>query len=138
MAQKIRKFEYQWRWIRQICTNPNHPKYPIYGGAGIECYWGKKEYPEFENFILNKLGPRPVGAVLGRKDKFGDFAPKNLYWESPKQRSNNNPRQNTIVAYQRRRQTISRWSEELRIPYYMIRRRLANGMPLKDIIKELL
>jgi len=138
VKNKLRQFEFQWRWMRQVCINPNHPKYERYGGAGVECYWGSRDYRLFEQFILDKLGPRPAGHVLGRKDKTGNYEPKNLHWELPKQRSNNNPRQNTYLTYKRRRQTIAQWSEQLGIPYYLIRRRAASGMPLKDIVKELL
>ena len=127
----------QWRWMIAVTNNINHPYYDRHGGMGVECYWHKGQYKLFENWLIATLGHRPTSKhLLGRKDKFGDFAPGNLHWELPQQRSRNNPKQNVYVSYRRQKKTMTEWSEQLGIPYYTLRRRISKGIDLKDIIKE--
>lgn len=133
--QRIRQFEYQWRWMTSVTKNPNHPEYPKHGGQGIECYWRLGEYHDFERWILERLGPKPQGLVLGRRDKTQHFEPGNLEWQQPRTRSRTN-RQNVMASYRRRRQSLAAWSDELDIPYHTLRRRYSQGHQIKDIIKE--
>lgn len=138
MARKkprLRKFEYQWRWMTSITKNPNHHEYHNYGGQGIECYWPLGEYQDFERWVLERLGDRPPGHVLGRIDKTGHFEPGNLEWQQPRVRSRN-CKQNILASYRRKRQSLAAWSEELNIPYWTLRRRYSRGQQIKDIIKE--
>lgn len=126
----------QWRWMISVTQNPNHPSYCKHGALGIDCHWRKGQYRNFESWLIAALGHRPTPKhILGRKDKFGDFAPGNLHWELPQERGRNNPKQNVYVAYGRQKKTISEWSEELDIKYWTLRRRLIKGLTIKEIIK---
>lgn len=131
------KYYYQWRWMIAVTYNPNHPNYYKYGGAGVQCHWHKGEYRLFERWLLDTLGHRPSQKhLLGRKDKFGDFAPGNLHWELPVERGRNNPKQNVYATYNRKKKSLAEWAEELGIPYYSLRRRIAKGYTIKDIVEE--
>lgn len=127
----------QWRHMRGVTSNPHYPKYDIYGAQGITCYWDSGCYKEFESWLITTLGHRPSPKhLLGRKNKkTGHFAPGNLQWELPIERSNRNFRQNVLVKMNGRSQTIAQWSRELDINYYVLRRRLSQGYRLRDIIK---
>lgn len=136
-AKKVPEYWPKWSWMRQICTNPNHPEYYKYGGRGIQCYWGPGSYKEFEQWLLTTLGPRPsFQHVLNRKDKDKDYSPKNLEWALPKKRSRSHTQQNIYAKYRNKNQSIAAWAEELEIPYYSLRRRIAKGIQIKDIVKE--
>lgn len=136
---RIRLYEYQWRWMRSVTSNPNHTEYFRYGARGIQCHWRRGEYQDFINFLLGPKGPghRPSAEhLLGRIDKLKDYEPGNLRWELPKTRSRNNPRQNVNVTYRRQNKSMSYWSEKYNIPYWTLRRRLNRGFKLGEIIKE--
>jgi hypothetical protein len=98
-------------------------------------YWNDKhDYENFLNWVMKKLGPKPAGTVLGRKDKTGNFEPGNLHWETPVSRSRNCPRQNINATYRRKTQSIAQWAEELAIPYYTVRRKYQQGWTIKEIV----
>lgn len=139
MANKRRmvtsKYYKRWTWTRQITQCENHPEYPSYGGRGIELHFS--DYWEYEAYIDKKLGPQPSADYqLGRIDKTKHFAPGNLVWQLPIERSNSNTRQNIKAKYKNRSQTLANWSRELGIPFWTLRRRIARGIPIKDIIKD--
>lgn len=138
MASVIKSQYYsQWRWMIAVTQNPNHPSYYKHGAVGVQCHWRKGEYRDFERWLIKNLGHRPSPKhLLGRLDKFGDFAPGNLHWEVAKERGRNNPKQNVYIAYGRKKKSLAAWAEELGIPYYSLRRRIAKGLSLKEIIKE--
>ena len=126
-----------WSWIKSVCSNDNHPSYRNYGARGITTYWDDKyDYDDFLNWVMNKLGPRPDGMVLGRKDKTGNFEPGNLQWETPERRGRNSPGQNITATYRNKKQSLAQWSDDLDIPYYTLRRRYKEGQTLKEIVKD--
>jgi len=135
----IPPYYYQYRFMRQACQNPTHPQYPNYGARGITCVWGQRQYHEFYSWLVNTLGERPGPSnewVLGRKDKTGNWEPKNMEWQTIKVRSRTNFRQNVYATYKRKRQSLSKWAEDFDIPYYTLRRRYSEGWTIKEIVKE--
>jgi len=75
--------EYQaWCDAKKRCTNSKHPKYPLYGGRGIQVvarYLG----PEgFENFLADvKEKPEPKRLYsIDRIDSDKNYEPGNLRW----------------------------------------------------------
>ena len=137
MTYKQPQYYGRYRYMRAVTTNKTHPDYHLYGAEGITCFWDERQYREFENWLLTTLGPPPSSKhILGRKDKRGNFEPKNLEWQDPKYRSRNKIRQNVYATYRRQRKTLSQWAEELDIPYYSLRRRFVRGMTIAEIKKE--
>lgn len=139
MATTIKhKYHYQYRWMIAVTQNPNHPHYHRYGGQGITCDWSKGQYYLFEEFIDSQLGPRPTPYyILGRKDKSKGWSKKNLEWQLPITRSNRKNKQNCQIKFRNKTQTISEWSRELNIAYWLIRKRLSQGKSMREIVKEL-
>lgn len=83
-----------WATMRQRCTNPNHPKYALYGGRGITV---TDEWASFDRF-LKDMGQRPKGMTLDRIDNDGPYSPENCRWATVRQQQNNQAR-TTMVQY---------------------------------------
>jgi hypothetical protein len=121
--------------MKTVCQNENYPSYKNYGGSGITMYWdGKYDYEDFLNWVMKKLGPKPDGTVLGRKDKTGNFEPGNLHWETPLRRGRNSPGQNIRATYRRKTQSLAQWADDLNISYHILRRKYNAGWTIKEIV----
>lgn len=132
-------YYYQYRYMRQVSQTPSHPQYHMYGAQGITCAWGPRQYNEFYDWLMANLGERPGPREqynLGRKDKSGNFTPGNLEWQTIKVRSRTKVRQNVYATYKRKRQSLTKWAEDLGVPYYTFRRRYNEGWTIKEIVKE--
>ena len=139
MRQIIPPYYYQYRYMRESTQNPSNPDYPKYGAKGITCAWGPRQYKEFYQWLITNLGERPGPRNdynLGRIDKTGNWEPGNIEWQTITRRSRTNHTQVVYVSYKRKKQSLSDWAEELGIPYYTLRRRVAEGISIKDIVKE--
>lgn len=125
----------RWTWMRHITRNPNHPEYHRYGGRGVELHF--HDLWHLEEYVNTKLGAQPTpDHQLCRINKQGHFAPKNLQWQLPVERSNGGTQQNIKAKYKNRSQTLANWARELDLPYWTLRRRIAEGMTIKEIVKE--
>lgn len=139
LRMEDKPYYYQYRHMRQVTDNPRHPDYDKYGAQGITCYWKPRQYQQFYHWLISELGPRPGNKdqwVLGRKDKSGNYEPGNLEWQNIKTRSRTKIRQNIYIKYGRKSKPLSEWADDIGVPYYTFRRRLARGMTIPEIIKE--
>lgn len=66
-----------WGAMIQRCNNPKHPRYPLYGGRGIQVC--ERWLNSFENFYAD-LGPRPDGYELDKIDNDKGYEPSNCRW----------------------------------------------------------
>lgn len=99
-----------WYQERGRCHNPEHPKYPAYGGRGIQmCAEWREDVAAFVDYVISALGSRPDGCSLDRIDNDGNYAPGNLKWSTPVQQANNK-RTNRFVTYRRSRYTVAEFS----------------------------
>ena len=138
-TMESKPYYYQYRFIRESCQNPRHPSYHLYGALGITSPWTRGEYHEFYDWLIHTLGERPGTGrewILGRKNKTGNWEPNNMEWQTIKVRSQTKARQNVYATYRRRRQALTKWAEDLGIPYHNLRRRYAEGWTIAEIVKE--
>lgn len=109
-----------WASIIARCENKNHEAFHRYGGRGIKvCERWRNSYAAFREDV----GARPVGHSLDRyPDQNGNYEPGNVRWATSVQQ-NNNRRDNTILEFNGKRQTIADWGRELGIRLATLRQR---------------
>lgn len=75
-----------WQCMKARCLNPNHVRYPDYGGAGITL---ARRWLSFKNFFRD-MGRRPSRKhTLDRIDPTKGYSKKNCRWATPKQQAKN-------------------------------------------------
>lgn len=115
-----------WKGIKQRCLNPNNPDYRYYGGRGITIC------PEWLNSFINfyaDMGDCPDEMTLDRIKNNENYCKSNCRYATRKEQANNT-RQNRLITYKNKTQTIAQWSEELEINYNTLYSRIKNGNSL--------
>ena len=111
-----------YRNIKNRCYNTKKDNYKWYGGQGIkmcdewrdsfECFykWAK------ENGYTDNL-------TLDRIDSKGNYEPSNCRWITIREQQNNR-RDNVIITYKGKTQTLPKWAEEVGINYITLWNRI--------------
>ena len=106
-----------WNSIKNSYTNPNNNNYPCYGGRGLTM--SREWFYNFEQFVqdVEALGPKPsTNTILERIDNNKGHSRNNCRWATKKENANNR-RNNMLVKYQGRTQSLADWSRELGIKH---------------------
>lgn len=107
-----------WHNMTRRCRDQKNPAYPEYGGRGIKM---APEFETYEGFIAH-MGPSN-GLTLDRIDNNGGYVPGNVRW-TDRTTQGRNKRNNWLITFEGRTQTLSAWAEELRIGPASLRERL--------------
>ena len=125
-----------WSAMIERCYSVNNKSFADYGARGIRVCdrWlkGIGSRGGLECFIAD-MGERPHGLTLERKDNEKSYEPDNCEWASRK-RQGRNKRNNRIVSYNGRSQSVSAWAEECGVPYFTLIQRLNRGWTLARAI----
>lgn len=111
--------------MKTRCYNKNSDDYKNYGERGITvCKEWLNSFTSFYNWSINN-GYKP-DLLLDRKDNDLGYSPENCRWVDSIEQ-NNNKRNNNLIEYNGKTQSISRWSAELGIKRVTLLSRLRNG-----------
>lgn len=121
-----------WRSMIQRCHNPKDRSFHNYGGRGIRVCDEWRE--SFSQFIAD-MGARPEGYDLDRIDNDKGYGPDNCRWVS-RQRNLNNRRNNRVIEFRGKSQTIAQWASELGMNYRTLNNRINRGWPISRALSE--
>lgn len=80
--------------------------------------------------FLFDMGICPPGKMLDRKDNFGNYEPGNCRWAT-RTEQNNNKRNNRLLTFNGRTQTVAQWAAVLGVKAQRLRVRLHRGWSVK-------
>lgn len=107
--------------IKQRCYNENNPSYKHYGGRGVVvCDEWLNNFMAFYEWSMNNGYNDTL--TIDRIDYDGNYEPNNCRWVKWEVQTNNK-RNNVLLTYNGKTQTMAQWARELNIPYVRINRR---------------
>ena len=124
-----------WQHMISRCSNKNVIGFKNYGGRGISvCEEWKKSYESFRDWsILHGYSEK---LSIDRIDVNGNYEPSNCRWVNAKVQANNK-RNNRLLTYMGKTQTLSQWSEEVNIPSITIKARIDKyGWSIEDALSK--
>lgn len=122
-----------WVSMRNRCNNKNSSFYEDYGGRGVRVY------PEWENDFMSfydwsiKNGYSKE-LTIDRIDVNGNYEPDNCRWVDMRVQCNNR-RNNHVLTYKEKTQTISEWERELGFKKDILQTRISNGWSIEKAIE---
>lgn len=125
--------------IKDRCYNPNFKDYKNYGGRGIticeewqtpHSWKGGRAFKKWalENGYADDL-------TLDRIDVNKGYSPENCRWVSMKVQQNNK-RNNRLITYNGKTQTIAQWCEELGLPFSTVKNRLNRHLSVEKVLSK--
>lgn len=85
-----------WRAMVQRCENPNNPKYPIYGGAGINVC---DKWKTFDGWWEDNKDLYKEGLSIDRIDPTKDYCPENVQWVLLSENSSRTRKRKPVMQY---------------------------------------
>lgn len=122
-----------WCGIKGRCYNQSDDAFEDYGARGITmCDEWKSDYAAFKTWAINSGYKNELS--IDRVDNNAGYTPCNCRWATPKQQANNR-RNNILVEYNGKRQSISDWSKDTGFSYRMISTRLKAGWEVEKALE---
>ena len=115
---------------RKRCNLKTDRKYPIYGARGIEFRF--KSFKEFFELLGEKPSPKHQ---FDRIDNNGHYEAGNVRWAT-REENQRNKRNNRLVTYKDKTQTMQDWVDELGIAWSTLRNRLDAGWSVEDAFEK--
>ncbi len=134
--KKRRQVDYNsyWSYHNMIsrCYKEYDKKFPHYGGRGIKVC--DRWLEGFHNFFED-MGEKPSpDHSLDRIDTNGDYYPENCRWATREEQQNNR-RDNVIVSFNGKEQTLAQWSRETGVSAKLLRVRHKNGCSIEKLFQ---
>lgn len=113
---------YIWKSIKERCYNENNKHYKDYGGRDITmCESWKDSFESFRDWAVENGYSDELS--IDRIDVDGNYEPSNCRWATEKEQANNK-RNNRLLTYEGKTQTMAQWADELGFSYHTIVSRL--------------
>lgn len=117
----------------QRCTLKTWRDYHNYGGRGITV---AKEWVESFDAFLKSVGVRPSSKhSLDRIDNSRGYEPGNVRWSTWIQQANNR-RNNRLLTFQGKTQSVRQWERQLGFKPPMLSQRLRKGWSIERALTE--
>lgn len=111
-----------WAGIKARTENVNDPSYELYGARGISmCNEWKNSFKSFKMWALDNGYNDTL--TIDRIDNDKGYFPENCRWSDARTQANNK-RNNHLLSYNGKTQTISQWAEEIGIGYDTLHSRI--------------
>lgn len=124
----------EWQDMKKRCSKPYATSYNNYGGRGITvCDEWAKSFGAFREWAIAN-GYRD-DLTLERNDYNGNYEPENCRWATRKEQQNNR-RNNRMVEYNGKTQTLAQWADEMNIPYAILKKRIIYGWSVERILTK--
>ena len=125
-----------FRTMKKRCYYIKHNQYKNYGGRGIRICdeWNDRQiikisgihytkgYLAFKKWALEN--GYADNLTIDRIDNNGNYEPSNCRWVTKKEQANNR-RTNKYISYKGKTQSLTKWCEELGLPYNTIKSRIS-------------
>jgi hypothetical protein len=111
-----------WGQMIARCYDPQHHKYPRYGGRGIRVCdrWICRR------LFVEDMGARPQNKTLNRIDNDGDYCPENCEWASYEIQSRNMSG-NRLITYGGETKCVTDWAKLLGVSRRTLSKRFEQG-----------
>lgn len=116
-----RKIYNVWTKMKIRCYNKDSKDYKHYGGRGITICDEWLNWDNFKNWALEN--GYSDNLTIDRIDNNGNYEPNNCRWATYKTQANNK-RNNKMLTYNNKTQTLAQWCEELNLDYHRTKARL--------------
>lgn len=121
-----------WASTKTLCYNPNHQRYPQYGGRGI-IVCSEWKY-NFQQFICD-VGIRPSKEyVFGRININEEYNKENCRWMTKKEKGYYNRR--IYLKYNNESKLLIEWAKDFNIDDKLLQRRIKDGWDINRALIE--
>ena len=132
---------YVYRSMLSRCLNKNNKYYSEYGGRGIDIcdeWIGENGIKNFCEWAYangyDENAPRGQ-CTLDRIDNDKGYSPANCRWVDLYVQANNK-RNNILINYNGKTQTLEQWCKELKLSRSMVRHRYERGCKISELFAE--
>lgn len=124
----------EWHGMKGRCLNPRAKRYKGYGGRGITvCDEWRDSFEAFQDWAL--ANGYQDDLTIDRIDNDGPYSPENCRWVTNREQQNNR-RNNHLLSYNSKEQTIAKWAEETGLDWMVIYDRIRNGWTIERTLTE--
>jgi len=114
------------------CENKESISYKNYGGRGVNVC---ERWHDFNLFVEDMDSSYFKGATIERIDNDKGYEPNNCRWATKKEQGNNR-RNNHILTYNGKSQTVSQWAEDIGVKRDTLYSRLFHGYPVEIVLQK--
>lgn len=130
--KKYKKLYKVWDTMKQRCTNPNHNRYHVYGGRGIEVC---EEWANSFDIFFEEFGFKwKEGMCIDRIDNDSGYCKDNCRWVSLKENSNNTSK-NIVFELDGFRGTLTNLCENFGFKYKRVYQNLVRTKSFEKAIE---
>lgn len=111
-----------WKTMKSRCLNSHTAAYRNYGAEGkTVCEEWLNDFQAFYNWAI--ANGYKEGLTIDRENNDKGYSPENCRWVTMK-KQNNNKRNNHLITYNGKTQTIAEWADEIGIKYFTLYMRI--------------